>query len=441
MILRYFIALSSFCQRPRAWLVVACAGAALVPVGAGLASCSSAESTSASFAQSDGGATDGASPYLDGASPAQDSGPGFDASPVDGGAIGDAGFGDAAAPGPTSLIAVHAALGVADLRLCFKVGVRADGSDAKVLPIPALPDDPSKPMPYTNYPGIPLSQSAPIPIPSALATGYVTPYVVEADRVAAVYGSRPCDQLICSDPTCMGASDSWKLPVIQASLLVPHETNLLVVTGCRQNNPDIGLNAARCGAGYDPVAGNLHAVVVSLHTTETQTLAAQYIQLSPAIDPSWSTSVSFGRIDGGALTAIATNAPSGQLVPAGGVVPSLPFVTPATLADEEAYGVTVTLATTSSPDASTEAGTDGGDAEAGPPTYTFPLSLVRSTSNPLAAPGAFFQGPFVFALVGDPSVPQWQLTPDASPTQANLSALHIEAIPVLPSATSFDAGL
>src|SRR5262249_19059487 len=154
----------------------------------------------------------------DGASPSHDAGSDSGVSP------------DAATSVPTSLIAVNAALGLGDFRVCWSTGPNGFAQHEP------FPSDRTKPIAQTNFPGIPVSGSVPIPIDSAMLTSSLTPYIVDAQRLEEPqYKGKTCAQLLCTEAGqgCMTTGEYWPLAPVQAFTFSVSQTNLFIVSGCR----------------------------------------------------------------------------------------------------------------------------------------------------------------------------------------------------------------
>ncbi|HEY8086650.1 MAG TPA: hypothetical protein VIF09_02365, partial [Polyangiaceae bacterium] len=152
----------------------------------------------------------------------------------DSGATDGAAGGDSGPPAVlVSFLALHASANLYDFRLCFGVGAPG-GSASAIAPLPAYPDDPTKPMPETNYPGVPVGGGALLPAVLLAPGSSITPYVVRAKvltkDVAGAANERTCADLICSGVTCLDPTrDYYALPAFSVSGAA---TTLLAVQGC-----------------------------------------------------------------------------------------------------------------------------------------------------------------------------------------------------------------
>jgi hypothetical protein len=275
------------------------AGGALLTA---LAACSAAATNSPSFGVlEDSGATDGSLPSLgsDGGTPGTS----------DSGTLGDGGTVPLVPPdaGPTSFLAVHASANLYDFRLCFGV------DDAGVLPVPAYPDDPSHPMPETNYPGVPVGGAALLPAiqigggPLTL-TAYVIPaYYLQSQGYVA--GAEPtCDRLIADD-LIPQAVEYFTLPPV--TIASAGGTFALAIEGCGVGTGLAAGSTAQCGASYSSVTGNLTAFPAALTpSTDAGGWAMQLTQLSPSFDQGAGATVTYVDPTSDAsvaLTAYAAN--------------------------------------------------------------------------------------------------------------------------------------
>lgn len=182
---------------------------------------------------------------------------------------------------PTTILAVNASANLFPFRVCF-------GRGTSVIDLPPYPNDPTHPMPETNYPGVPVGGAA--LLPPVQLSGTVTPYVISASRLATDSTSS-CAVKLCpnqSMPTgaCVGLSEWAALPPIT---LPPGMTVALAVQGCLPlaSAPARVLTNAQCGLGYEgSPMGNLSAsltvLVPPIGSAVDAGLALHVAQLSPS---------------------------------------------------------------------------------------------------------------------------------------------------------------
>lgn len=193
---------------------------------------------------------------------------------------------------PTRMFFVHAGANVFPVRLCYEL----DGVMQPRLP---LPDDPDRPMPLTNYPGIaPGSAYEMVEMDGLLEQAVeVTPVAVRADvwEVArAVDGADDpldCTQLVCpaGQGGCLGDDPNLvvRLPTLSVESLYANPIELLVMSGCLGQQADDPGSVERCGTGFDAVEGNLETHLLSFFpadASEPDKVGILVAQLSPSID-------------------------------------------------------------------------------------------------------------------------------------------------------------
>ena len=261
----------------------------VLPMAFDAASGCSAASASSPFGVGSGDG--GNAPALDGSVSGGDSAVGiFDAgSNVDAGQVASGDSGNTL--GPTSLLVVHASANVYPFRLCFggPVVQTPEGKFASsLLPLPAYPNDPSQPMPDTNYAGVPVGGAATTPsIP--LAGGVFTVYVLRALKFDATTNQETCDELLCTEANASTGCLPYGSYATTPPVAFPGGPALLAIEGCMPlaNAPFPG-SVAQCGATYDDTFGNVSAFVSPLGAVASEdgggSLVVQTALLSPSFD-------------------------------------------------------------------------------------------------------------------------------------------------------------
>jgi hypothetical protein len=216
-----------------------------------------------------------------------DSSSAFDAT-TDAPSFADSGAPDGPPPVlPTTALLVQASPSLNDVRLCWAIG----GVVAPVVPFPG-----DGAMPGSNYPGIPVGGVVAMSDATPLVGANVTLYAVDADNLASVEHGQPaplptCDQLLACGkqqdppPPCLRYNlDYWPVTPIVSAGVAAQNDNVVALAGCLPSAIDPNANATLCGAGYDPLAGNLHADVRQLSASSLAgTFSVQPEQLSPAL--------------------------------------------------------------------------------------------------------------------------------------------------------------
>jgi hypothetical protein len=352
-------------------------------VGAGSAACGAlGASENGGTSGSDGGTT------FDGSSGGGDTGS-SDGSVHDGGTDG---AGDTGANRPTTALFVQGSPSLPDVRLCWGT----ETTNADVFPFPG-----DGVMPASNYPGIPLGGAASMGDASALATGGLTLYAIDAEVLARQDPGKPntCAQLICgpnpnSFPCLRYNLDYW--PVAQFGVgLQAGASNVVALGGCLPLALDPAATPARCGDSWTALSGNLNAEVFQLAPVVGGTvpgqLAVQAAQLSPGLatlagDAS-SAVVSFGPQDAGDASVVATLSTEGDIEP---TVPTEVAVG-TSLAAFGSLGFAVDVP-----------GLDGGTGH-----LWMSLAQAQQLVDPTQDPAQFFgqATTYVVAVIGDPSAP------------------------------------
>ena len=336
---------------------------------------------------------------------------------------GDGGFdsggfpADASAPSPLPVF--HAALGAFDVRLCWAVA--GDDPARTMLGEPA-PADRERPMPRTNYPGVPTGGAAFVSVPFPEGARELVPYMLKARRLEfAERRGRTCAELFCrsASPVCVERNADYRaLPPVPVDPL-RDGTHALVLTGCLPRDEDPEANEARCGDNYDPVQGNLQARLVPLPQPPSPpdgAVSATFLHLSTPLrgaameltyrlpaegagsagDGAVADAGDAGGNDGGDRDADAGDGGgSGATVPSASVAAAAFTATPAgvfSLPSREDLTAFARAAFVVTPRG------DGGAS------FPFTLADVQRASAPLVLPPAYFDGAaLLLALVGDPA--------------------------------------
>jgi hypothetical protein len=133
-------------------------------------------------------------------------------------AIADSSVNDAPPERHARIHLVAASNNLAAMRFCFGQGQQDDGSDFSVVPFAALPD---KAAAGQAYPGIARGESAVLPDLADLSGIALTPFVIDATKIASVTSDAglheaTCDKLIGSDGKggTLNGSGVYRLPTI-----------------------------------------------------------------------------------------------------------------------------------------------------------------------------------------------------------------------------------
>lgn len=200
----------------------------------------------------------------------------------------------------------------------------------------------------------------------------------------------------------------------------PHKPNVVALSGCLPLSLDPTAKAARCGATWTPLDGNLHADVVALAQTFANTgqIAVQAAQLSPSIGALFASAGDAG--DAAAPDADASDdAASDAGVPGDAAVGAVVSFGAQDAGDASVIAV---LTTEGSLQSAPKTVTVGGGLAAygalgfavdvpgleGGAGHTW-MSLVQAQQlvDPTADPSVFFGQPrtYVVAVLGDPNAP------------------------------------
>jgi hypothetical protein len=231
---------------------------------------------------------------------------GFPSGTTDAAGSGDSGLTVGPPPGPTSILAVHASANLYDFRLCFGV------EDAGILAVPAYPDDPSHPMPETNYPGVPVGGAAllpPIQLNADSVTVYVVPaYYLQSQGYVAGGNEQTCDVLISK--LNLEDVEYFTLPPVTFPSL--GGTVVLAIQGCGAGTGMAAGSVAQCGASFSPGVGNLSALVGALAAEDAGAWTLQLADLSPSFDPEGGTAA-LAYVDPTIDASISLAAPASSL--------------------------------------------------------------------------------------------------------------------------------
>lgn len=345
--------------------------------------------------------------------------------------------GDAAPQKPhAKIIIVHASPNAPDLRFCFGIGSKADGSDLAVSPSSPLPNDDSNLPTGKTYPGLYVGSGGALPDTIDLEPKAITGFAITVpnDKIKNDVKSNPngrlCNELIGATgtggtgATTLTTAEFLKIPTIPAGTFVKGNTYLLALTGCI---PGSG-TAAQCGAGFNATTGNLGIKIVQLDKTvaDAAKLGLQVVHAAPAVDgvigatiaPGGGTNLknTFGitldNLDGGnpPNPPAASGVNYGYGLDGGAAVPQVYS------AADYVHAVAYDSITATFPTPPADAGLEGGTAVAPVKTIAIPFGAVQTLSygtfdggigigpagTPLYVPGANY----TLILVGDPSAQQ-----------------------------------
>jgi hypothetical protein len=303
--------------------------------------------------------------------------------------------GDAAPPVVAAKVtAVHASPNAPAVRLCFAAGTLPDGTDAKLLPLSPLPSIARAGRPY---PGLFSGSGEVLPSLGDAVKNVLVPVVVAASRVAGGDAGAPtCDVALAADGGLQAGGDYFRLPPLPAGALAGARSLLLAVTGCLPAAFDPTADAAKCGADFNQLTGNLGLTVLELDRTVAapDRLGAQVAHLSPQTQgrlqgnaPEAGVTAGFGSygVDAGAFYVNIV-----QRVRYGEIKPQPAASTP--LAN---VGATALVLSVEEPDGGT----------AGIRSYPLPDVLLATTGADSGVGTYFKNGSnYAFVLVGDPNV-------------------------------------
>lgn len=309
--------------------------------------------------------------------------------------------GDAAVPENAKVIVVHASPDVPAVRICFALGLKADGSDGVIAPIAPIPD--SLANAQQPFPGLFPGTGGALPdLGIDLSTKALTPYVMIASKISTDVkptdgGSAPvaCDTLIEGDGGLTANVDFLKLPTIPAGALAKDSTLLLAATGCLPKAADPTASVARCGSSWNENTGNvgLQAFVLDRKVTDQAKMGAQVAHLSSPVEGLLQAGSTVG-VNTALFDSVADASVSltmgqkfGELKPATASAHALAN------ASTGAFVVTVNNPT------------DGGAALV---TVPVPLPTVAQLSTGVADAGYFQNGAnYTFVILGDPTAPSF----------------------------------
>jgi hypothetical protein len=220
---------------------------------------------------------------------------------------------------PTSILAVHASANLYDFRLCF--GFAGGGP---ILPFPAYPDDPTHPMPETNYPGVPVGGAALLPtiaLPNAPLAVYVIPaYYLQSQGYVAGANEPTCDDLI------LNVLDKQNVEyfTIPAVTLPPGGGAVVIaIEGCAAGMGVAAGSVAQCGASFSATTGNLSALAGALVSSPDDAGAwtMQLAELSPSFGEEAGTGAALTYIDPTIDASIPLAAPESSISASSVTVP------------------------------------------------------------------------------------------------------------------------
>lgn len=262
-----------------------------------------------------------------------------------------------ASPVAPNIWLTNAALGLGDVRVCFRANDTL-----------ALPSDNT--IPATNYPGLGPGRAA--RLTAALQGQNVAPVLFDAHKVAVLESG--------------GAFSCAKLAQILTPIPLPTVSiglgpSLLAITGCPANTPN---GAARCGNGYTDGAGNLEmiAVAVAASYDTRSAMGVQVLNLAPSVASVERVRWGFGPLSdqcGGTLVSEGT-------APVGTIQPSTP-VPMASPTEFDAFGVSLC---------------DTGMGRKSP-IVGVSYAAQQGATTPASVPSEHFaaKGNFVFASMGE----------------------------------------
>lgn len=250
---------------------------------------------------------------------------------------------------PTRAVFVHASPDLPDLRLCWwltnagdaggsgasgsDAGGNAgdasnqgdDGGDSGASSNRGAGNDPpfpwGAPAPMSDYPAIPVGADVPLPDASSLVGGDLTVVAINAGALAGYEPpggpSFSCWQVLNPSSATVADDILYKFR-IPAGAIVAGATNVIAITGCYAGDNDVA--AERCGAGFSPSTGNVHAQVTPVfdvqHAGGGGQIPVQAALLSAGIAAQLGPAgavVSYGAQD--AAAPVATLAAEGAIAP------------------------------------------------------------------------------------------------------------------------------
>jgi hypothetical protein len=312
--------------------------------------------------------------------------------------VPDSAFPELEAGLPTTVTFVNNSPSLLDIRLCWSVG----GAMTIDPPFPS-----GAPMPASNYSGVPAGGAAMLPNADALTTGALTLVAINANWLANDE-TRPDGRVYsCADRLARNGPGSVDPTIVHplalSSGIRRGAASIVVIGGCLGGDSRAIANPAPCGAGWDPVKGNLNAQVLEvarLPTVDAGGLKVQAAQLSPALAAmagDAGVSVSFGSP--GEAGVLAVLARQGDIEP--------PTPTPVQVGTDLAafgqLGFGVEFASAVAP---MDSGVDAA-LDAAAPTWLLWMNLVQAQSlvDPSADPRTYFgaHATYVVAILGDPT--------------------------------------
>jgi hypothetical protein len=294
---------------------------------------------------------------------------------------------------PRVLAVVHAA-DIFDFRVCFATSSTADGATFDVIDGNPLPDDPLRPMPQANYPGIGRGNGAIVAPEIASGSAFVIPFLVDA-FVLTKHAGDDCKKILgCSGVACVQSpTERVKLPGIPSADLLGGGTRLLAVRG---SGATLAMTVIRVDGMPAPAPA----------------IGGQLAHLAPTLPRLAAT---YGAADGGG--ASLGSAAFGAAGPS-----NLGLTRPDDVKGMDLYGsMGVALSLAGSPDGGTDAGSSA-------PFFFSSLAAIQQASDPSLPPNELFKpgASYVFVVTGDPTVPK-TIDGGANPDYPS-HGLHVIAI-------------
>jgi hypothetical protein len=277
-------------------------------------------------------------------------------------------------------------------------------------------------MPASNYPGIPLGGAAAMGDASALTDPTATLFAIDAEHLAVLDEGKSsqytCDVLLhCGQiqnppyPCLRYNLDYWPVTT-SPNAVQAGKSNVLALGGCLPAAVDPTASAARCGASWSPVVGNLHVQAFQLAPglpADAGVLSVQAAQLSPGLaamvtpgdagdtgdageagaSAGGGVVVSFGARDAGDASVVATLGALGDVQPPGAPYP-VPFSGALPAFGTTGFSIDV-----------------AGTGDAGAVHLWMSLAQAQQLVDPTQDPTQFFGHgqTYLVAVLGDPSAP------------------------------------
>ncbi len=364
-----------------------------------------------------------------------DTGPGNETGPKPDSGPPDAG------PPHAKIILVHASPGLPALRVCFKLGKAADGSDGVIAPVAPLPDQAK---PGQPYPGVFPGTGGAFPDLLDLSVYALTPIVINAAKIQGDVRStdggteRSCQDILAPDGGVIGTADAVAFPTLPVGTFTPNTTLLLALTGCAAgetggSTPFPYTAQQKCGAAYTSANSNFAIQKYTLDRTAagaTQ-LGGQFINLAQGIEGealpfATACGLNTACTSNGVYPLIMKNDPTDASAPVATPLTTAPVKFPL-LAPATAKGVTgVSPANASFAFAGSLTAGDGG---VGPVLGNVTFPIVQTFTTGAATPADYFKDGrnYTFVLLGDPTY-----GPASSTNGNGVHVLGFDNDPVLP---------